>query len=112
MGGHWIFLIFLIFSKKRWRISEPSTVSPLDPMELTHLYHRSYPNSGVDPQSSEGLKPSIDLVELPRLSVNFKSLRKGPRVVCGCLWLWLFVVVCGCLWCLFLEKDGKGGLGW
>ena len=31
---------------------------------------------GVDPQSSKS-KPSIDLVELPRLAVNFKSMHKG-----------------------------------
>ena len=33
---------------------------------------------GVDPQSSKS-KPSIDLVELPRLAVNFKSMHKGGK---------------------------------
>ena len=32
----------------------------------------------VDPQTSSHL-PSIDLVELPRLAVNFKSIQRGPR---------------------------------
>ena len=81
---------------------------------LNHQQQSPLDPRGVDPQSSEGLKPSIDLVELPRLSVNFKSLRKGAPALeggclkmfvalCGCLWL--FVVVCGCLWKRF-------GLGW
>ena len=47
---------------------------------------------GVDPQSSEGKKPSIDLVELPRLSVNFKSLRKGPFGLGECNFLLLLLV--------------------
>ena len=71
---------------------------------LNHQQQSPLDPRGVDPQSSEGLKPSIDLVELPRLSVNFKSLRKGaPALEGGCLKM--FVVVCGCLWKRF-------GLGW
>eukprot|EP00434_Breviolum_minutum_P023282 symbB.v1.2.020537.t1/scaffold1725.1/size121579/2 len=36
-------------------------------------------------EPSTGLKPSIDLVELPRLSVNFKSLRKDGELRLYCV---------------------------
>ncbi|CAE7224685.1 unnamed protein product [Symbiodinium microadriaticum] len=55
------------------------TPPPPEAMQKSSRYRAGGCDYSVDPQAGSR-HPTVDLVELPRLAVNFKSVQKGPNV--------------------------------